>query len=247
MKWFFIDESITEGDRRQGPFSIDEIREFVNSEKITGETLIWHSGMESWVHWNETEESRQMDMDQEELLKNTIQALLDERRAVKRFAGFGLRAGAFLIDNIILGVVGAIVFYILGSTGIVDLAAAQELMNAYVEDPTNAEALEKLMGGEGMGPFVSFYTIVQTAYFVIFHAILSATPGKLIFHIHVETQQGERLTWGGSIARYLCSVLTQFTTVFYGIGYLIVCLDPKRRALHDWIARTFVVCDRKEK
>jgi hypothetical protein len=33
MKWYFIDESITDGERRQGPYSIDEIHEFVNQGK----------------------------------------------------------------------------------------------------------------------------------------------------------------------------------------------------------------------
>ena len=47
MKWFYIDESITEGDRRQGPFSIDEIRNLAKEGKITSSTLVWHSGEES--------------------------------------------------------------------------------------------------------------------------------------------------------------------------------------------------------
>jgi uncharacterized RDD family membrane protein YckC len=80
-------------------------------------------------------------------------------------------------------------------------------------------------------------------YFIAFHATLSATPGKKLVHIHVETVGGERLNWLSSTARYLCSLLTQFSLALYGLGYLIVCIDPKRRALHDWIARTYVVYD----
>ena len=38
MKWYFIDESITDGERRQGPYSIDEIHEFVNQGKISDNT-----------------------------------------------------------------------------------------------------------------------------------------------------------------------------------------------------------------
>ena len=78
-------------------------------------------------------------------------------------------------------------------------------------------------------------------------AVFSATPGKMLFHMHVETADGNKLTWGASIARYLCSIITQLTMVIYGLGYLIVCVDPKRRALHDWIARTFVVYEIREK
>jgi uncharacterized RDD family membrane protein YckC len=63
----------------------------------------------------------------------------------------------------------------------------------------------------------------------------------MLARIHIETTDGERLTWITSAARYLGSILTQFTLAIYGLGYLIVCIDPKRRALHDWIARTYVV------
>jgi uncharacterized RDD family membrane protein YckC len=35
--------------------------------------------------------------------------------------------------------------------------------------------------------------------------------------------------------------------MFYGLGYLIVFIDPKRRALHDYIARTRVVHDKLKK
>ena len=69
----------------------------------------------------------------------------------------------------------------------------------------------------------------------------------MLLHIHVETVEGNKLTWGASIARYLCSIITQFTLILYGLGYLVVCVDPKRRALHDWIARTFVVYEAPEK
>ena len=67
----------------------------------------------------------------------------------------------------------------------------------------------------------------------------------MLCHIHIETIEGERLGWISSLARYLCSILTQLTLLFYGIGYLVVAIDPKRRALHDWVARTFVVFDKR--
>ena len=80
MKWFFIDESITDGERRQGPYSIEEIREFEKQGKITSETLVWHSGMENWIPWKEAVEKLEKDYfetnpEQEEILENTIKAL----------------------------------------------------------------------------------------------------------------------------------------------------------------------------
>lgn len=256
MKWFYIDESVTDGDRRKGPYSIDEIREFVKQGTIKDETLVWRSGEENWKSWKEyaaeelSDKVRQ-EAEREELLQNTIKALEDaiesDKLKIRRFCGFFTRATAYIIDNLLLGLIGGIVLFILGSAGLVDMETIQAAASNYVKNPTSNEAITQLVEAPGMATFLSIWTIIQTIYFIVMHAIYSATLGKMLLHIHVETSMGERLTWGGSIARYLCSVLTQFTMVFYGLGYLIVCIDPKRRALHDWIARTFVVYDEKIK
>lgn len=242
MKWFFIDESITEGDRRQGPYSITEIRDFVSQGKISNETLVWHHGLESWITWQETDEAK-LETNREELLKSTIDAILQEQAKQKRYAGFLIRAGAFVIDNLILSLVGAIILLIFSMASYIDLVAAQSLAEEFVKNPTSVEAMQKLMEVPGMGTFFSVWSIVQALYFIILHAKYSATIGKKIFHIHVETSNGENINWGFSVARYLSSIFTQLTSMFYGLGYLIVCVDPKRRALHDWIARTYVVHD----
>ena len=41
--------------------------------------------------------------------------------------------------------------------------------------------------------------------------------------------------------RYVYSIITQLTLAFYGIGYLLALIDPKKRALHDFLANTRVV------
>lgn len=252
MKWFFIDESITDGERRQGPYSIDDIRNFVNQGKITDETLVWHSGETNWKTWKDASRALEMEapspsLDQDELLESTIKALEniveENRRRTRLFAGFIVRAAAFLIDNIILGLFGGITLFILSFVGVFNFMEVQQVANLYITNPTSAQSLDSLLNISGMSTFLSIWYVIQTLYFIVFHALFSATPGKMILRIHVETTDGNRLTWGSSIARYLCSVLTQFTMAIYGLGYLIVCIDPKRRALHDWIARTLVVHD----
>lgn len=256
MKWFYIDESVTDGERRKGPYSIEEIRDLVKQGLIKDETLVWRSGEENWKTWKdfvteEIHEEARQDAEREEQLQNTIKALEEaiesDKLKIRRFAGFFTRAVAFIIDNLILGLAGGIVLFILGSLGLMEIGAIQEAAINYIKNPMSNEAITQLVEAPGMATFLSIWTIIQTIYFIVFHAIFSATPGKMIVHIHVETSNGERLTWISSIARYLCSVLTQFTMVFYGLGYIIVCIDPKRRALHDWIAHTFVVYDEKIK
>ena len=244
MKWFYIDTSITEGDRRQGPFSIDEIRNLVSEGKITDETLVWHSGETNWKAWKDfPEASEPAELTEEELLKQTIETLLQNKMQSKRFAGFFVRANAFIIDNLILSLLGAIFLYIMSAAGAIDLNAVSEIAQQYVDNPTSTELVSKAFEIPGVSTFFTIFSVVQAIYFIVFHAIFAATPGKMLLHIHVETADGERISWAFSIFRFIATILTQATVYFYGLGYLIVLVDPQKRALHDFIARTRVVHD----
>ena len=247
MKWFYIDTSITDGDRRQGPYTIDEIRNFVNEGKITDETLVWHSGETNWKAWKDfPEASEPPEPTEEELLKQTIETLLQSKLNRKRYAGFFVRANAFVIDNIILSVIGAVILYIMSSAGSVDLNAVTEIARQISENPTSTELVSKALELPGMSTFFTIWSVVQAIYFIVFHAVWGATPGKRLLHIHVEMANGEKLSWAFSIFRFIASIVTQATLIFYGLGYLIVLVEPQKRALHDFIARTRVVHDALE-
>lgn len=242
MKWFYIDTSITDGDRRQGPYSIDEIRDFVNEGKIKDETLVWHTGEANWKAWKDfPEASEPPEPSEEELLKQTIETLLQSRMNRKRYAGFFVRANAFIIDNIILSIFGALFLYVMSLAGMLDLNAVSEIVNQYIENPTSTELVSKALEIPGMSAFFTIWSFVQAVYFIVFHAVWGATPGKKLLHIHVEMANGEKLSWAFSIFRFIASIVTQATLVFYGLGYLIVLIDPQKRALHDFIAQTRVV------
>ena len=251
MKWFYIDTSITDGDRRQGPYSIDEIRDFVNEGKIKDETLVWHTGEANWKAWKDfPEASEPPEPSEEELLKQTIETLLQSRMNRKRYAGFFVRANAFIIDNVILSIFGALFLYVMSLAGMLDLNAVSEIVNQYIENPTSTELVSKALEIPGMSAFFTIWSFVQAVYFIVFHAVWGATPGKKLLHIHVEMANGEKLSWAFSIFRFIASIVTQATLIFYGLGYLIVLIDPQKRALHDFIAQTRVVhnaIEQKEK
>ena len=251
MKWFYIDTSITDGDRRQGPYSIDEIRDFVNEGKIKDETLVWHTGETNWKAWKDfPEASEPPEPTEEEILKQTIETLLQGRMQRKRFAGFFVRANAFIIDNLILSVVGAIFLYIMSLAGMLDLNAVSEIVNQYIDNPGSTDLVSKALDLPGMSTFFTIWSVVQAIYFIVFHAVWGATPGKKLLRIHVEMANGEKLSWAFSIFRFVASIVTQATLIFYGLGYLIVLIDPQKRALHDFVAQTRVVhnaIEQKEK
>ena len=242
MKWFYIDTSITDGDRRQGPYSIDEIRDFVNEGKIKDETLVWHTGEANWKAWKDfPEASEPPEPTEEELLKQTIETLLQSKLNRKRYAGFFVRANAFIIDNLILSIVGALFLYVMSLAGMLDLNAVSEIVNQYLDNPASTELVSKALELPGMSTFFTIWSVVQAIYFIVFHAVWGATPGKKLLRIHVEMANGEKLSWAFSIFRFVASIVTQATLIFYGLGYLIVLIDPQKRALHDFIAQTRVV------
>ncbi|MBR6378852.1 MAG: RDD family protein [Fibrobacter sp.] len=240
MSWFYIDESITEGERRQGPYTLDEIFGFVQAKKITDETLVWHSGEENWKPWKDTLEAK-THASREEALQDAIEQLLKQTQAGKHYAGFFVRLVAYIIDNAIVGLFGGIVLLIMTKMHYLDLEKLQGLAAAFLDDPTSTEAMNNFFNAPGMWWFMLICSILQAIYFIFFTGKFSATPGKMLFKIRIESAQGEKMTWGLSCVRYMGSIFTQFTLTLYGLGYLIVCIDPKRRALHDWIARTRVV------
>lgn len=242
MKWFYIDTSITDGDRRQGPYSIDEIRDFVNEGKIKDETLVWHTGETNWKAWKDfPEASEPPEPTEEELLKQTIETLLQSKLNRKRYAGFFVRANAFIIDNLILSIVGALFLYVMSLAGMLDLNAVTEIVNQYIDNPGSTDLVSKALELPGMSTFFTIWSVVQAIYFIVFHAVWGATPGKKLLRIHVEMANGEKLSWAFSIFRFVASIVTQATLIFYGLGYLIVLIDPQKRALHDFIAQTRVV------
>ena len=243
MIWYYIDETVTDGERRKGPFNIDEIRDFVKDGTIKDETLVWHSGMEAWVAWKDTEESKEVPLSEEEQIKQALEAIIAEHNKGKHYAGFFVRAIAYFIDNVILSATGVLILMIMSAVQAIDLNVLGDAMNAYISNPTSEEALNKVIDVPGTHLFLIIWGIVQAIYFIAFTAIKSATPGKMLVKIHVEVAHGEPMSWVSAALRFIASLIPQCTLMFYGLGYLIVFIDPKRRALHDHIARTRVVHD----
>ena len=49
MNWFYIDESILEGERRQGPVQLADLQALQEQNKINDTTLVWHKGLDNWI------------------------------------------------------------------------------------------------------------------------------------------------------------------------------------------------------
>jgi uncharacterized RDD family membrane protein YckC len=130
-----------------------------------------------------------------------------------RYAGFWIRAVAFIIDAIIL----AAVF----------LAIAFFLTTSYEETgPARMAAI--------------LQSVISILYLAAFWASpLQATLGQKICGLRVVDEFGcIRISFMRGIGRALALVLSG---LLFGIGYLMVAFTERKRGLHDMIAGTCVV------
>jgi uncharacterized RDD family membrane protein YckC len=130
--------------------------------------------------------------------------------AARRPAGFWVRAGALLID-------------------LVCVTAAEMLFSALAWALVDERV--------GAASPRAFRFLVGPCYFVFFHWARGQTPGKMAFQIRVVSVPEGPLSFGQAVLRHLVSL---FSVVILGLGYLLAAFRRDKRALHDLIARTRV-------
>ena len=127
------------------------------------------------------------------------------------YAGFWRRFAAYLIDYILISVVGGIAFFIL--TAIADDAGA---VIGYI-----------------------LWFILFFVYFAYMESSESqATVGKIALGIQVTDLQGNRIAFGKALGRNVAKILSSL--ILY-IGFIMAAFTAKKQALHDMIAGTLVV------
>lgn len=133
----------------------------------------------------------------------------------QNYAGFWIRFLAYLIDSIILGVVGRILF--------------------------GSQVTEYGAAGDGVSFSVNYSgwrTIVPIAYVLVFWIVFSATPGKMICKLKIVEENGQKLSWQKALLRFVGYIVSG---VALFIGFIWIGFDKKKQGWHDKIAKTYVV------
>ena len=143
-----------------------------------------------------------------------------------KYAGFWIRLVAFIIDWIVIAIIGAI----LG--GIFWMFTFPFWIWGWVAD-----------GGEMMQPF--WFTnfpmwAITAAYFICFWARKGETPGMMALKIRMVHADGTNFKWdwGQALLRFLGYILCWITL---GLLFLWVAFDGRKQGIHDKIADTYVV------
>ncbi|MCX6180479.1 MAG: RDD family protein [Bacteroidetes bacterium] len=144
--------------------------------------------------------------------------------ATHRFAGFGIRFLAVIIDAIllfILQIIMQLVFF--GKVISFDPKAAMEAQR------------------ESLGMYI-LYNIVAIGIGFLYTTLMiasvkQATLGKMAVGIRVGKENGDKLTFINAVGRYFATFIS---AIIIGIGYLMVLWDKKKQSLHDKMASTYV-------
>jgi eukaryotic-like serine/threonine-protein kinase len=101
--------------------------------------------------------------------------------------------------------------------------------NRFLQETQEILNLAALMLGIGFQWF--YFVVLESSW-------LRTTPGKKIVGIRVTDEKGERISLKRANQRYWSKILSMLP--FY-LGFIMTNLNPKRQALHDKVAKTFIV------
>ncbi len=154
-------------------------------------------------------------------------------------ASWGKRFAAWVVDGLILAVVG----------GIISWAATPRLSELFSQMLTAAQAGDQArlveIQNELTGPAVQFSLflwLITTAYCLVFWTTIAQTPGKMALGISVRRAAAPGpLPLGTAVMRRLVPLAGQFVPFLSLLDGLWPLWDDKRQALHDKVASTQVV------
>ncbi len=134
-----------------------------------------------------------------------------------RYAGFGIRFGAKILDGLILWVVSMLI-----SLGV-----------GFLLPRTSPQVI--------LASSLILYILqiaIAAAYSGYFLGTYRATPGKMACGLAVVSPQGEQISVMRGVGRYFAEMLSSLTLL---VGYLMVLFDEEKRALHDRVCNTRVI------
>lgn len=160
----------------------------------------------------------------------------------QKYAGFWKRLGAFLIDQIILGIAHLVViipfwgFFIWDFLNLDEPDKSPQFVSIQAENFNELELT-------GLFYFAIAFMIISLIIDWLYYALLEssakqATVGKMVFSIKVTDSEGKRISFARASGRHFAKILSG---MFLMIGYIMAGFTSKKQTLHDIISDCVVI------
>ena len=147
------------------------------------------------------------------------------------YAGFWKRFVAYVIDSILLGIVGFVVS--LPFLGLVGIGA----LTAHDEPEAAVGVIIAALGAYLM--VLGAMAVVGWLYYALMESSgTQGTLGKMALGIEVTDMQGNKISFARASGRYFGKILS---SLILNIGFIIAGFTQQKQALHDIIAGCLVV------
>jgi uncharacterized RDD family membrane protein YckC len=249
MDWFYA-----QNNQQQGPVTLEAIAHMMRQGALQPHDLVWHEGLPNWQPAGTVPELIAAISSPDVAPPSGVapppgpppSAAPDEPQpaapqwphgatvgyfnpalgsaAPPMYAGFWLRFVAWIIDQLILGVAGAVLGFFVGLQN-------PMFMGHRGVNPFLGPALFSIQAFMGRGLAWLYYALMETS-------AHQATLGKLAVGLYVTDLYGQRLTFGRATGRYFGKIISDFTLF---IGYIMAGFTQHRQALHDIMAGTLVL------
>jgi uncharacterized RDD family membrane protein YckC len=152
-----------------------------------------------------------------------------------QYAGFWMRFVAYIIDSLVIGFIEFVI--VLPILGILGFSSAIFTSFSELEDG-NFEYLLPILASALTGIWLTVLLITWFYYALLESGPRQGTVGKMVLNIVVTDNEGGRINFAKASLRFFSKIISG---VFLMIGYIMAGFTPKKQALHDIIANTYVV------
>jgi uncharacterized RDD family membrane protein YckC len=145
------------------------------------------------------------------------------------YGGFWIRFVAYIIDAIILVVVGSVVRLVFATS----LLTVVPVGTGGAPGP---EFFGRLFAAIGLAGLINM--ALAATYEGLFVGKLGATPGKMALGLKIVRPDSSPVTVGRAFGRYFAKILSGLILL---VGFIMAGFDSQKRALHDMICDTRVI------
>lgn len=211
MIWYYMKKG-----RQHGPVAQQSISSWLSSGFLTPDDLLWRSGLTDWVPARELPEFGGKPL-------SPAGEGPPSPAGVRAYAGLWLRAAAYIIDSMLLGMILAM-YWMPRLPGDISGGDIQSMVQEMQSRPG-------LMLSSLLLPLVYFTILESSAW--------QASLGKKLLGLRVTDTEGLRLPWWrAALRRLVLDILMRFT---FGLSCVLAGFTPRRQALHDLLTRCLVV------